>query len=371
MTKTFLFVFAFTVSGCMFWGNKPNPSGPAGNAGDAISLGVASANSTTATQRADVAQARETEKTKQIMSEIRANVQNARSFNQDNPEGIPKEKVDGELAIADSKLSQSEPDPMELAAGQARALLFQQGKTEEARAAYAKAVDDGKALSAELIVAKKATEDAIAERDAARERELTVIKNYKKIVEDNKLEYEKKIKALNDATQRAQVKTLTYAAIGFWVLFGLGLGFGGPAGLKLTWPFAALGTLCLGLAQLVAQVWFMWACAVAVLVALVVAGLWVWNHYKLGTLKQDAEDKAAKLANLTKQLVPALDSAYKNAKDTQKQLLDSLIFNTLSDAMNREEKALVHQIRAETSIEADSVVSAKTNEPITEDETQK
>ena len=148
-----------------------------------------------------------------------------------------------------------------------------------------------------------------------------------------------------------------WAAVGCSALavlsFGLAAAFGGLASLRLVGPFSAilgLGALvCFGLAQVVGQWWFKWATVAGTLAVLGLCAWWVLKKQKEGTLKQKLEDRAASLQGLLTQVVPVLDKAYEHAEASGKELLDKTIFQPLSSTMNREEKALVHNLRAQSA----------------------
>lgn len=334
----------FSLPACNLIDRKPAEAGGKPAAG--MNLDAASLNATNATSKADEAQSKVNAENQATLEKVKANVISARKSNQENPDGLPKVKVDSELGVAESHLSSVKPDPVELAKSAANALLVEQGHTEEARRAYQKAMDDGKAQSAELVKAKLESEKAAAERDVARAAELKAQDEYKAQMIKNQVEFNRRLKEAQDLAMQEQVKGLNWASFACIVVFGLGLGFGGPAGLKITWPFAVISALCLGLAQLVAIAWFKWACLGAIIVALGVCGWWVWSRYKMEAQRDEAEDKAGKLNSVLTSVIPVLDKAYENGEQTTKDVLDKAVFQPLSEKMNRDEKSLIHTIRA-------------------------
>ena len=305
-------------------------------------------------------------KTGELLSKLKSNVVSARAANQGNPDGAPRTKVEGELGVAEGRLGEVQADPVELAAAAQRDLLVEQGRAAEARSAYDRAAADARGQAAELARAQQEAAQARLERDAARAQEKAALADFERRLEENaranqrardELEARHR-RELDEAAQqvlREQVAWLNRAAAGCAALavlsFGLAAMFGGLASLRLVGPFSAilgLGALvCFGLAQIVGQWWFKWAILAAVLAVLALVAWWVLKKQKEGTLKQKLEGRAASLQGLLTQVVPVLDKAYEGAEQSGKELLDRTIFQPLSSTMNRDEKALVHQLRAQ------------------------
>lgn len=312
--------------------------------------------------RADDAQRR----TGELLSKLKSNVVSARAANQGNPDGAPRTKVEGELGVAEGRLGEVQADPVELAAAAQRDLLVEQGRAAEARAAYDRAAAEARDQAAELARAQEDARAARLERDAARAQEKAALADFERRLEENRLANQRALDALQARHQREldeahqqvlrdQVKWLNRAAAGCAgaavLSFGLAVAFGGLAAMRLVGPFSAVlgfgALVCFGLAQIVGLWWFKWAILAVVLVALGVCAWWVLKKQHEGTLKQKLEGKASSLQGLLTQVIPVLDKAYENAEASGKELLDRTIFQPLSSTMNREEKALVHNLRAQ------------------------
>lgn len=303
----------------------------------------AAAHSEVAASTAGAAQAHATveQKADEVASKVLVNVQEARRANQNQPAGPNTTVVDGELGLAESRLSGVKPSAEEQLAAEQRRVLVESGKVEEARRAYDSAKADAKRMSDEVVSARAAAAAADAKAAAAVEHEGRAIADATK-------RYNELLAAQRSEEAAAQARDLRWAAAGCLAIFLLGAGFGQLAGLRLVWPFGLIALLLFGLAQIVTQPWFMPACGIALLLGLAGAGYWIWQHYRAGTLAQDAKEKAEKFSAVAKAVVPVLDEAYDSATEPLKQLLDEKVFGPLSKAMhNTEAKATVHEIRAE------------------------
>jgi len=341
-----ILVLSLSLGGCWSfpWGHK-TPAGPSSPM-TPQSLPAAVANTNTAISNVDNAQTQKDKETADLLGKVKANVVSAKASNQGNPDGMPKTKVDGELTVAENRLSTVVVDQSELAAARGRDLLVEQGKTAEARAAYEKAAADGKAQAAELQRMQDEVRAAKEARDAARTSEAAALHKYEMDSIANEAAFKKALDAAHNEVLRDQVKWLNIAGGGCLVLFALGLGFGGAAGLKLTWPFAVFSVLCFGLAQIIAMPWFLWAVGIATGIVVLASAWWVYTHYKLGTLQVDTQKKADQLSAVLGQVVPAIDSAYTTATTDEKVILDKLVFDPLSSAMDKSQKSVIHQTRA-------------------------
>jgi len=163
------------------------------------------------------------------------------------------------------------------------------------------------------------------------------------------------------AVQKEQVADLNRAAAICAALaaatLGLAVAFGGIAALKKVFPFVVLciigALMCYGLAQIVSQWWFKWAVLAGLGVILALSAWWVWRQSNQGTLRVEAEKKAAKFKAVLGDIVPVLDDAYESAEATGKEVLDRLVFDKLSGTpdkegrMATENKAVIHEIRGE------------------------
>lgn len=276
---------------------------------------------------------------KTLVAKTRANIQTARKQNATQPAGNATTIVEGELGVADERLSGTPADSAELLASASREALVQSGKAAEARSAYEKANTDAKADAARA---------ASAETDArlARERERQTIAEYEKKISEDAAATQAKMDKLKDAEAHEQAKMLRWIAAGCLAIFLLATGFGQWAGAKLTWPFGVTALLLFGLAQLVTQTWFIYATNGVLGVIAIVVGWWAWQHYKQHDLLKATEEKAAKLTSMAKPVVETLDTAYNTAAPEIKVWLQEHVFNQLDKKMDLADKATVHEVRA-------------------------
>lgn len=365
----------FLLTGCITWPWKKPVEGGAAKPGTVLAVNNATARSNATGAMADTAQSnldhakQDTDsRTQDILSKTRANIIVARENNQGNVDGPPKQKTEQELAIADSRLQDIEPNKKELEDGKSRNSLIDQGRIQEARAATQTAIDQAKADAIALADAKRAVDvlakerdEAVKARDAANLARDAAVKTYTDQAEKNKLDFDKRLDDERNRVRLEQARNLNWAAVISLALFGLGLGFGGLPGLQKTWPFGIIGILCFGLAQIVSQPWFMYACLAVVAIIVGLAIFWVVKHHQLGTLRQDAQQEAARFKEVLDSMVPILDEAYEKAEASGKELLDKSIFQPLSTLMNRDEKALVHSIRADVQLSKTPAGSSEQN----------
>ena len=314
------------LSGCWLSKDNPKPVAPA-----------AALNTAVIEQEA---------KSAQIRAEVAANVETARKANSTQVDGPAKGTVEGELSLAAKRLDAT-PDPIELLAGEQRARAMLEGRVDEARKLYdqasIKATEEAKERAKLEANLKTALEDH-AKLEAQYQRELASLK----------AGYEKQIDTARNEVMRDQVKWLNRsgaacAAVAIGAL-ALCLGFGGIAALRVAGPFAAIAAVgslvCFGLAQIVGQWWFKWAVLSLAVAAIAVVGAWLWRHARQGNLKEEAKSRADRYSAVLKQVIPVLDEAYDRAQGETKAALDS-IFSHIGNKMNSDQKAVVHEVRAE------------------------
>ena len=83
-----------------------------------------------------------------------------------------------------------------------------------------------------------------------------------------------------------------------------------------------------------------------------------WRHQKRGDLAQEMAVRSAKVAGVARTVVPVLDSAKEQATGEVAEWFRANVLAKLSSAMDREDKATVHAIRAESSASGPAVPSA-------------
>ena len=321
-------------------------SKPAAPAGAGAQIGSAQS---AASSAAANTQAAESDR----LSKLRANVDAAASA--PNIEAAPV--AVNELTVAQGRLADVKPDASEVAAAAERRALVEAGRAEEARQNAITAAEQGRKDTAELTVLRGEAARLALERDKLALDLLTQ-------AERNRLENQKAIDAALAEARKAQDKqrnSMLHEQAGKLTWIGIGcisaaisiavlVGFFGSItvlrriGLYLL-ALAVVGFLFLGAAQIIAQPWFMWACAGVILVGCFWFGVWAWRHQKRGDLAAELAARSAKVAAVAKTAVPVLDTAYEQANAEVKAWLDANVFDRLSSMMNRDEKATVHEIR--------------------------
>jgi len=323
------------------------PSAPAG-AGEQIgSAQTDASNSDAATKAAE----------KERLEKLRANVDAAAGA--PNIEAAPV--AVNELTVAQGRLADVKPDANEVAAAAERRALVESGRADEARRNALAAAEAGKRDAAVIAELRATAAKLAAERDKLAADLITQ-------AERNRVENQKAIDAALANARKAQDKQrnamlheqaskLTWIGIGCIsaaISIAVLVGFFGSImvlrriGLYLL-ALAVVGFLFLGAAQIIAQPWFMWACAGVILVGCIWFGVWAWRHQKRGDLAQELQSRTAKVAAVAKTAVPVLDTAYEQANADVKAWLDANVFDRLSSMMNRDEKATVHEIRKDAS----------------------
>jgi chemotaxis protein histidine kinase CheA len=322
-----LIIASLLLSGCWTTPEPPKPTPPAGATAAAVST-LASAEATT---KANVA----------------ANVETARKANETQPETPAKQTVESELALAATRLDTT-PSPAELLAGEQRARAIAEGRTDEARNLYTQATTQATEEAKARAKAEAGLQAALLQQAQAAER-------YQADLASLQAKHAAQLEAARNEVMKDQVKWLNRVAAACAALavgtVGLCIAFGGLAALRIAGPFAALcgfaALACFGLAQIVGAWWFKWAALGGCAIFAAGAAAWIWKHYRQGDLKAQAESKAASYGTALKQIVPVLDDAYEHAEASTKEALDKLIFSRLSSAMNAEDKATIHTIRAD------------------------
>ena len=332
------------------------PPGPAAEKGKEAPVTEAADKAKNATDKADKARAAQLAAITKTEGMIKANVEDARDANNGNPDGHPKTIIAGDLGVVTNYLKDVPADLVEVAAVLRRRALVEQGKTAEAMAAYDEASAEADALADQLKLARANADKLQHERDVATAAANDATQKYIKDAEAAQKAHEAEVNRLQSAVRRKQVLYLNIAGAALVLLFGLGVGFGGVAGARIAWPLGVIGVLCFGLAQLVSQWWFMWACAGVGLIGLGLAGWWVYSHYKLNNLHQALAVKSSQLQGALGDVIPVLDHAYDNADQAAKELLDKLIFEKLSCKMDASTKGVIHQVRA-------NIATSSTNLP--------
>lgn len=271
------------------------------------------------------------------LSKVRANIQAAKKANDRQAPGKEKDVVNGELSLADNRVSNVTPDKEEAQAAEQRAELIYQGKAEEAARLYNVANKVALEEVEKRAKLEQKLQDALEQQEKERKAYLEEVDRLKA--------YAAK---LQDAEKSKQALTLRLIGIGFIAVFGLAVGFGHIAGLRLGWVFGVIGLLFLGVAQVVALWWFKWACFGLVAAVALFCAWWVYQRHRENTLAEDLKKKETAL----KKLVPILDNAYESITDEQKEVkqwVETKVFGALSGVMGEPDKATIHKVRAQNA----------------------
>ena len=286
-----------------------------------------------------------------------------------------------ELMVAQGRLSDVKPDPVEVAAAAERRALVEAGRAEEARSNAEAAAGQGRTDAiriAELqatATAERARADAAVAAYAA-QAEKNRIENQRAIdaavARAKKAIYDRDNAVLKD--QIAWCNKIGFSALGIAVALLAGAWFfgGGLLGLKKLGPVVALvgfvGVAALWLARILGNPWFMPVLTFLILGVLTWIAVWMVRHYRQKDLAAEVQARTAKLAAVAKDVVPVLDAAYENGRETVDQLadrvkakvkalradgiataqdvLDELVFDRISSKMDVTTKATVKEIRA-------------------------
>ena len=317
------------------------------------------------------------------LSKLRANVDAIVSA--PNIEASPVAQNEG--IVAQGRLSDVKPDPVEVAAAAERRALQEAGRAAEARANAEAAADQGRTDAIRIAELQAIATSERARADAA-------VAAYAAQAEKNRIENQKAIDAAvaqakqaiydrDNAVLKDQIawcNRIGFSALGIAVALLAGAWFfgGGLLGLKKLGPVVALvgfvGVAALWLARILGNPWFMPVLTLLILGVLTWIAVWMVHHYRQKDLAAEVQARTAKLAAVAKDVVPVLDAAYENGRETVDQLaervkakvkalradgvataqdvLDELVFDPISSKMDATTKATVKEIRAIPAIPA-------------------
>ena len=255
------------------------------------------------------------------------------------------------VSVAAGHLAGVAPDLAEAQALASAERSRASGDASGADAAILALASQARTDAAELAALRQRAAQAEAQRDAA---QAALIR-----------EGEQGAKRLSEALDKerrgvlaGQVAKLSWIGIaccaGAALAIGAGIALGGVAALRRVGPAAvALGVVglgCLGAAQIIGARWFLPAVGIAGGGAVLWFAAWAYRHQRRGDLAQELAVRTGKVAAVAKTAVPVLDAAYEEADASVKAWLDAHIFARLSSAMGKEEKAAVHEVRAEAQV---------------------
>lgn len=299
------------------------------------------------------------------LSKLKVNVVLAHgAVNDDN-----KPVAQGELTVAEARLTDVQPDPQEQIAAAQRKQLVAEGKMQEAQAAYGIAAKDAQDKATAIGVLT--TERDVAKADADKARQTA-----DKARLDAKAATDQLAQAVNDAkaqeraqlaldARKAQIHAANWAG-GICGLIALaciaGAVFLSAAAPKFIRGAICAGILCLlcfGFARFLSAPWFDTA-AKWVGIAIGVA-IFAWVAYEIRAAIEDksAAAKAAKTQLVASVVVDALDAYYDTkASDEAKADMDKSLFPALSEK-GAEYTACVKEIQAANVRAAPTTITAK------------
>ena len=255
------------------------------------------------------------------------------------------------VAVAAGHLAGVQADPAEAQALASAERSRASGDASGADAAILALTAQARTDAAELVQLRQRAAQAERDRDAA---QAALIR-----------EGEQGAKRLAEALDKerrgvlaGQVAKLSWIGIaccaGAALAIGAGIAIGGVAALRRVGPAAvALGVVglgCLGAAQIIGARWFLPVVGAAGVGAVLWFAAWAYRHQRRGDLAQELATRTGKVAAVAKTAVPVLDAAYEEADAGVKAWLDEHVFARLSLAMGKEEKAAVHEVRAEAQV---------------------
>ena len=257
------------------------------------------------------------------------------------------------VAVAAGHLAGIAPDPAESQALASAERSRSAGDGAGADAAILSLASQARTDAAELVTLRSRAAAAEAARDAAEAA----------LIREGEAGAAKLAQALDKERRgvlAGQVAKLSWIGIaccaGAALALGAGIALGGVAALRRVGPAAvALGVVglgCLGAAQIIGARWFLPVVGAAGGGAVLWFAVWAYRHQRRGDLAQELAVRTGKVAAVAKTAVPVLDAAYEEADDAVKAWLDEHVFGRLSSAMGKEEKAAVHEVRAQAKAEA-------------------
>lgn len=332
------------LSGCQWSGRKPAP-GPATATGAA----TPAATLTSAAGAASEARSALAGASAGRDARLAADVQAAGIALDAVPPRVPDARA--AVSVAAGHLSGIAPDPAEAQALASAERSRGAGDAAGADAAILALASQARTDAAELTVLRQRAAKAEADRDAAQAALIRAGEQGAKRLADA-LDKERR------GVLAGQVAKLSWIGIGCCagaaLAIGAGIALGGVAALRRVGPAAiALGVVglgCLGAAQIIGAPWFLPVVGIAGGGAVLWFAVWAYRHQRRGDLAQELAVRTGKVAAVAKTAVPVLDAAYEEADAGVKAWLDEHIFARLSSAMGKEEKAAVHEVRAEAQV---------------------
>lgn len=334
------------------------PAAPAGAGGQVVTAQTVASNAGAAAKDAE----------KERLSKLRANVDAIVSA--PNIEASPV--AQNESIVAQGRLSDVKPDPVEVAAAAERRALQEAGRAAEARANAEVAAGQGRDDAVRIAELQATATSERARADAA-------VAAYAAQAEKNRIENQKAIDAalakakqardeLDNAERSKQVawcNKIGFGALGIAVALMVGGWLlGGLAAIRKMGPAAGIvafvGLCALWAARVLGHPWFMPGMTIALAVVLAWVILWWRKHDKRGDLNEELAKRGMEAKATLDKLVPVIDAVYREGTQTVEEvvetlkakgkssvqdLLDSVLFSKLSEKLDRPEKDAVKRVR--------------------------
>ena len=277
-----------------------------------------------------------------------------------------------ELTVAQGRLSDVKPDPVEVAAAAERRALVESGRAAEARANAEAAADQGRTDAIRIAELQAIATSERARADAA-------VAAYAAQAEKNRIENQKAIDAalakakqardeLDNAERSKQVawcNKIGFSALGIAVALMVGGWLlGGLAAIRKMGPAAGLvafvGLCALWAARVLGHPWFMPGMTLVIVAVIAWVVFWWRKHDKRGDINEELAKRGAKAKATLEKLVPTIDAVYREgtqtveevlatikggAKASIQDLLDSVLFSKLSSKLDQPEKDTVKEVR--------------------------
>jgi len=277
-----------------------------------------------------------------------------------------------ELTVAQGRLSDVKPDPVEVAAAAERRALQEAGRAAEARANAEAAADQGRTDAIRIAELQAIATSERARADAA-------VAAYAAQAEKNRIENQKAIDAalakakkareeLDNAERSEQVawcNKIGFGALGLAVALMAGSWLlGGLAAIRKMGPAAGLvafvGLCALWAARVLGHPWFMPGMTLVIVAVIAWVVIWWRKHDKRGDINEELAKRGAKAKATLEKLVPTIDAVYREgtqtveevlatikggAKASIQDLLDSVLFSKLSSKLDQPEKDTVKEVR--------------------------
>ena len=347
---------ALVAAGIALCGCSWSGKGGAGRPVAATGPATPAATLTTAAGTASEARSAASEAAGRQASRVASDVDAAHAAVTADPPRLPD--ASAALTVAKGHLADVPRDPAEAASLASAERSRAAGDAAEADAAILALAAQARTDAADLATLRQRAAQAERDRDAAQVALIRAGEQGAARLADA-LDKERR------GVLRDQVRKLSWIGIGCCagaaLALGAGIAIGGVAALRRVGPAAvALGVVglgCLGAAQIIGARWFLPVVGIAGGGAVLWFAVWAYRHQRRGDLAQELAIRTGKVAAVAKTAVPVLDAAYDEADEGVKAWLDEHVFARLSSAMGKEEKAAVHEVRAEAQVASGGAVS--------------